>query len=138
MTHFITAMAILAFGAPAYAQSNPSLATQQVQLLGPQLVVFAGSSTNFDSLVTGLTTGAPVTLATVGADGSLQIVTFLPGTAVSATDAARILEQARQNLIARGIATPTGQQIAAALLGGTISTPSGTSLITGLLTGTAT
>jgi hypothetical protein len=135
MTHFIIALAILAFGAPAYAQSNPSLATQQVQLLGPQLVVFAGSSTNFDSLVTGLTTGAPVTLTTTAPDGTLQIVTFVPGTKLSPVDAARILETVRQNLIVRGIATPSGDQIAAALLGGTISTPSGISPIAGVLTG---
>jgi hypothetical protein len=134
MIRSITAASMLLLSASAYAQTQ-TLATQQVQLLGPQLVLFAGSSANFDSLVNGLTTGAPITLNTVAADGSLQVVTFVPGTRLTPTDAARILETVRQNLIARGIATPTGDQIAAALLGGTITTPSGTSPIAGLLTG---
>lgn len=135
MTRLMTALAILAFSASASPQGTQSLATQQAQLLGPQLVAFAGSSANFDSLVTGLTTGAPVTLTTAAPDGTLQIVTFVPGTKLSPVDAARVLESVRQNLISRGIASPTGDQIAAALLGGTISTPSGTSTIAGLLTG---
>ena len=134
MIRSITAAAMLVLSASAYAQTQ-TLSTQQVQLLGPQLVLFAGSPANFDSLVTGLTTGAPVTLNTIAADGSLQVVTFVPGTRLTPTDAARILETVRQNLIARGIATPTGDQIAAALLGGTVTTPSGTSPIAGLLTG---
>ena len=136
MIRSIIALAMLLLSASAYAQTQ-TLATQQVQLLGPQLVLFAGSTANFDSLVTGLTTGAPVTLNTLAADGSLQVVTFMPGTRVTPTDAARILETVRQNLIARGIATPGGDQIAAALLGGTITTPSGTSPIAGLLTGSS-
>ncbi len=135
MIRSIIALAMLA-SACAYAQTQ-TFATQQVQLLAPQLVLFAGSTANFDSLVTGLTTGAPVSLNTVAADGSLQAVTFVPGTRLAPTDAARILETVRQNLIARGIATPTGDQIAAALVGGTITSPSGTSPMTGLLTGSS-
>jgi hypothetical protein len=131
--------AALALGS-AHAQTAPTgfagaSATQQVQLLAPQLVPFAGSAGNFDSLVTGLTTGATVTLAAVAADGSLQIVTFTPGTALSVTDTARLLEAARQNLIVRGITAPTGPQLAASLLGGPVAGLSGTSAITGVLTG---
>ena len=129
------AFAALAFGPAAVAQSA-SGSSQQVQLLAPQLVPFAGSSGNFDSLVNGLTTGTPVTLATVAADGSLQIVTFTPPTALSPVEAARLLETARQNLIARGVAAPTGAQLAASLMGGTIPTLSGTSALIGVLTGT--
>jgi hypothetical protein len=117
------------------ATFSPS--TQQVQFVAPQLIPFAGSTGNFESLVTGLTTGAPLTLATVAADGSLQIVTFTPASAVSPADAARTLEAARQNLISRGVAAPTGAQIAASLMGGTITTASGTSALTGVLTGTS-
>jgi hypothetical protein len=135
MHKFTTALAALALSAAAFAQSN---ATQQVQLLAPQLVPFSGSSGNFGSLVTGLTTGAAVTLATVGTDGSLQIVTFTPGTVLSALDAARLLEAARQSLIVRGVVTPSGQQIAASLMGGTIATLSGNSAISGVLTGSTT
>jgi hypothetical protein len=117
------------------ATFSPS--TQEVQFVAPQLIPFAGSTGNFESLVSGLTTGAPVTLATVGADGSVQIVTFTPASAVPAGDAARLLETARQNLISRGVAAPTGAQIAASLMGGTITTASGTSALTGVLTGTS-
>jgi hypothetical protein len=138
MLRFLIAAAALALGVPALAQTTFSPTTQQVQLLAPQLIPFSGSTGNFESLVVGLTTAAPVTLATVGTDGALQIVTFTPGTVVSATDAARLLEAARQNLIARGIAAPTGQQIAAALMGGNVAAPAGTSAINGVLTGTAT
>jgi hypothetical protein len=134
----IAAAAALALSVAAFAQTTLSPAAQQVQLLAPQLVPFSGSIGNFESLVLGLTTGTPVTLATVGADGSLQIVTFTPGTAVSAADAARLLETARQNLIVRGIATPTGPQLAASLMGGTIAGLSGTSAIAGVLTGSTT
>src|SRR5262249_28855436 len=117
----LAAVAALALGPAALAQTTTSSAsTQQVQLLAPQLVPFAGSSGNFDSLVNGLTTGSPVTLATVAADGSLQIVPFTPPTALSLVDAARLLEPARQSLIARGVAARTGAQLAASLMGGTI------------------
>lgn len=149
---FLAAVAALALGPAAFAQTMPlspgttpsaspgiatfSQSTQQVQLLAPQLVPFAGSTGNFESLVTGLTTGTTVTLATVGADGSLQIVTFTPVTAVSPGDAARLLETARQNLISRGVAAPNGTQLAASLMGGTITTLSGSSTLTGVLTGT--
>jgi hypothetical protein len=148
----LSALAVLALGPAALAQTmtlspgapqgaSPGIATfsqstQQVQRVAPQLVPFAGSTGNFESLVTGLTTGTTVTLATVGADGSLQIVTFTPASAVSPGDAARLLETARQNLISRGIAAPTGTQLAAALMGGTVTTLSGTSGLTGVLTGT--
>ena len=138
MLKFLIVAAGLALGSAGFAQTPVSPATQQVQLLAPQLVVFSGSIGNLDSLVTGLTTGGPITLATVGLDGSLQIVTFVPGSAVSVTDAARLLESARQSLITRGIATPNAQQLAASLMGGTIATRSGFATLTGVLTGTTT
>jgi hypothetical protein len=132
-------LAALAFSAAAFSQTaTVSPVSQQVQLLAPQLVTFAGSTGNFDSLVNGLTQGTPVTLATVGADGLVQIVTFIPGTTLSALEAARQLETARQNLIVRGVAAPTAQQLATALVGGTLTTVSGSNTLTGVLTGSAT
>lgn len=119
---------------PGVTSFSPS--TQQVQFVAPQLIPFAGSTGNFESLVSGLTTGTTITLATVGADGSVQIVTFTPLSAVPPGDAARLLETARQNLISRGVAAPTGTQLAASLMGGTITTVSGPSTLTGVLTGT--
>ena len=143
MLKSITALVALAFTAAAAAQSTGpttttvSPASQQVQLLAPQLVAFTGSTGNFDSLVTGLAQGTPVTLTTVGADGLVQIVTFVPGTTQTPADIARNLESARQNLISRGVANPTAQQLAVALVGGTLTTVGGNNLLAGVLTGTA-
>jgi len=132
MLRHIAAIAALCFGAAVTAQTTSPAATQ-VQLLAPQLVAFSGSSANFESLVNGLTQNTPVTLTTVGADGLVQIVTFLPGTTLSAADTARLLETARQNLIVRGVATPTAQQLATALVGGSLQTSAGLGPINGLL-----
>jgi hypothetical protein len=136
----IAALAALALSAAAFAQVSITISStsQQVEALAPQLVPFAGSLANFDSLVNGLTAGAPVTLTTVNADGSVQIVTFTPGTTLSTLDAARALETARQNLIVRGVALPTAQQLAIALIGGRLVTVSGVTPLPGVLTGTTT
>jgi len=119
MLRLISLLAALSLSAAAFPQTPASPAVRQVQLLAPQLLAFAGSAANFQSLVNGLTQGTPVTLTATGADGSVQIVTFAPGTALSAADAARVLESARQSLISRGIAAPSAQQLAIALTAGT-------------------
>ena len=98
----------------------------EVRGLAPQLVVFAGSDANFRSLVTGLSQGTPVTLVTQTSDGFIQTVTFTPAGTLSAADIARTLEAARQQLIARGVATPTAEQIGTVLAGGPLPTPAGT------------
>lgn len=134
----VFALFALLAGAAVQAQTSTVPSAQQVQLLAPQLVSFSGSIANFESLVNGLTAGTPVTLTTIGADGTMQIVTFLPGQAMSVVDAARILETARQNLIARGIATPSAQQVAAALVGGTVSNGTTSATMPAILTGSAT
>ena len=84
---------------------------QQNQGLAPQLVVFAGSQQNFQSLVDGLAAGVPVTLVTQSADGSTQTTTFTPNGTLTAAQVAQTLEAARQQLISRGIAAPTAEQI---------------------------
>jgi hypothetical protein len=138
MLKSFSASVAMAFSALVFAQTTTtSPVSQQVQSLAPQLVAFSGSTANFDSLVTGLSQGVPVTLTTVGADGLVQIVTFMPSTTLGAADLARNLETARQNLISRGIATPTAQQLATALLGGTLATASTTAPLAGVLTGAA-
>jgi hypothetical protein len=104
-----------AFSSAVYPQAAT---VQQVQLLAPQLVAFAGSSANLAALVNGLAQGIPVTLVTPTSDGQVQIATFTPPALGSAVEIARALEAARQSLISRGIATPTAQQIGAALMGG--------------------
>jgi len=114
----------------ASAQTNP----ERLQALSPQLVVFAGSDANLQALSNGLALAQPVTLVTQDASGLLQIVTFTPPNALASADVARALEQARTNLIARGIAQPTAQQVGVALMGGTILTSSGQVNLAGVLT----
>ena len=135
MRALLSLLAALSLSGAALAQSLVNPNVQQVQLLAPQLVAFAGSDANFQSLVSGLTQGTPVTLTTLGTDGTLQIVTFAPNILLSAADTARLLETARQSLISRGIAAPTGQQLATSLLGGSLTTSLGTTPVTGLLSG---
>ena len=137
MPRIVSLLAALSFSAAAFAQVPTTSPAQQVQQLAPQLLAFSRSAANFESLVNGLTQGTPVTLTAVGADGQMQIVTFAPGTTLSPLDAARTLESARQSLIARGIALPTPQQLAVALMGGALPTASGTTQVTGLLGATA-
>lgn len=120
--------------APALAQSAAaSTASLQVLRLAPQLVAFAGSEANFQSLVNGLAGGFPVTLVTPTADGFTQTVTFTSQGTLSAAQVAQTLEAARQQLISRGIANPTAQQIGVTLAGGTLPTAAGNVQVTGLV-----
>jgi hypothetical protein len=128
--------AAAAFACSLAAWAQTAITPQQVQLLAPHLVSFAGSSGNFAALVNGLSQGLPVTLLTPTADGQFQIVTFTPPPTASAAEIARALESARTSLIARGIAAPTAQQIAVALVGGGLPTPAGLVQVAGTLTGT--
>jgi hypothetical protein len=115
---------------------TPSDVVSQVIGLAPQLVVFAGSDANFRALVTGLNEGTPVTLVTVTPDGLTQTVTFTPTGTMSATDIARTLENARQQLISRGVAAPSALQIGTTLVGGTLTTAAGSVQVDPLLTQT--
>jgi hypothetical protein len=126
------ALVLASLSLPVGAQTT---AFQQLQGTSPQFSTFAGSDANLQSLVSGLGAGQAVTLVTQNADGSLQIVTFTPPSGLGA-GVSRALEQARTNLIARGIAQPTGQQIAVALMGGTLATSAGAVQIPGVLTNT--
>jgi hypothetical protein len=106
---------------------------QEVLIIAPQLQAFAGSPANFESLATGLRTASEVTLTTLAGDGTQDIVHFTPAQSLSAADTARVLEAARQRLIASGIAAPGAREIGVALMGGTLATPSGTAKLEGLL-----
>ncbi len=122
MRPVLAALLAVSLVAGVRAQTITLPEAQQVQLLAPQLVPFSGSTGNFESLVSGLTAGTSITLTTLGTDGVMQIVTFLAGSTMSAADAARALETARQSLISQGIATPNAQQLAQALLGNSAAT----------------
>jgi hypothetical protein len=134
MLRAVLAGIAFSFSSLLYSQT---VTPQQVQLLAPQLLAFAGSSANFAALVSGMAQGIPVTLLTPGIDGQLQVATFTPPVTASAADIARNLEAARSSLIARGIAAPTAQQVAVALMGGALPTPLGAVQVPGVLTGSA-
>jgi len=105
----------------------------EVQRLAPQLVGFAGSDLNFANLVNGLAFGVPVTLTTPLATGGTQVFTFSPIGALTSVQIAQVLERARQLLIARGVATPTAQQLGTTLTGGALATAAGTTPVNALV-----
>jgi hypothetical protein len=108
-------------------------ASLQVSRLAPQLILFAGGQSNFDSLVNGLALGTPVELSTTLPNGQVQITTFTPQATLTPLQIAQALETARQSLISRGIATPNGQQLAISLFGGALPTQTGNVQVTGVL-----
>ncbi len=117
------------------AQFTPP--AQHVLLIAPQLLPFAGSDANFQSLAAGLTSGASITLTTTAADGSREIATFTPAQPLSPADAARVLEVARQRLIAVGLGHPSAAEISVALMGGKLIAPSGSVTMPSLVAGAA-
>jgi len=104
-----------------------------VQRLAPQLVSFAGSEANFQSLVSGLASGTQVQLFTVLPNGFIQNVSFTPTAALTPTQVAQILETARQQLIGLGIGAPTAEQLGFALMGGVVPTALGGTQVPGAL-----
>jgi hypothetical protein len=105
----------------------------EVQRLAPQLVGFAGSDLNFANLVNGLAFGVPVTLTTPLGTGGTQIFTFTPTGTLTSVQIAQVLEQARQALIARGVAAPSAQQVGTILTGGALATAAGTTPVNALV-----
>ena len=137
---FSLALSASAFGQTVNVQMLPSATPLsfplEVQRLAPQLVAFAGGDANFQNLVNGLASGTPVTLTTVSPTGSTQVVNFTPTGTMTVPQIAQTLENVRQSLIARGIATPNAQQLATALAGGPLLTPSGPTQVGGAITTT--
>lgn len=127
----VAALAIACHGALAQTATVPPAVT--VQNLAPQLVTFAGSQANFLSLVNGLTGASAVQLLTVLPTGFIQSVSFTPIAALSPTQAAQVLEAARQQLIGLGIGAPTAEQIAFTLMGGVVPTALGGAQVPGVL-----
>ena len=126
----VAALAIACHGASAQVVVPP---TVTVTRIAPQLVAFAGSPSNFQNLVNGLTQGTPVQLVTLLPDGFTQIVTFTPAAPMPPTQVAQVLETVRQQLIGLGIGSPTAEQIATALMGGVVPTALGGSQVPGVL-----
>ena len=127
----VAALAIACHAASAQTQSVPPTLT--VQRLAPQLVAFAGSEANFQSLVNGLAAGTQVQLFSVLPTGFTQSVSFTPTGALPPTQIAQILEAARQQLIGLGIGNPTAEQIGFTLMGGLVPTALGGTQVAGFL-----
>jgi hypothetical protein len=94
---------------------------------------WAQADINLQSLFAGLTQGTEVTLVTPLANGMAEVTSFTPPGRFSAADAAGALERARQQLAALGVAQPSGQQLAVALVGGTVDIPAGRTQLGGVL-----
>jgi len=105
----------------------------EVQRLAPQLVDFAGGEANFANLVNGLASGTAVSLTTPLSTGGAQLVSFTPASKLTPLQIAQTLEGVRQSLISRGIAKPTAQQLATALVGGALPTALGTTQVSGVV-----
>ena len=130
----LLAAALIAAVCPAALAQDPAVPPAvSVQRLAPQLVSFAGSEANFQSLVNGLANGTQVQLFTVLPNGFLQNVTFTPSAALSALQVAQILETTRQQLIGLGIGAPTAEQLGFALMGGVVPTALGGTQVPGAL-----
>ena len=112
-------VAALLIGCQSVSAQTSVPPTVTVQQLAPQLVPFAGSQANFQSLVTGLAQGTQVQLFSVLPDGSTQVVSFTPAP-VPVAQIPSLLESTRQQLIGLGSATPSAQQLALALTGGAV------------------
>lgn len=125
------ALATACHAALAQAQTVP--AAVDVQRLAPQLVSFAGSEANFQSLVNGLASGTQVQLFTVLPNGFVQNVTFTPTAALTPVQVAQVLETVRQQLIGLGIGAPTAEQLGFALMGGVVPTALGGTQVPGAL-----
>ena len=117
--------------ANAVAQYSP--AASEVLALAPQLEGFAGSKANFERLAAGLRAGRQVSLVSITPDGMREIVSFTASKPLSAEESARVLESARYHLLDRGLAAPSGWDIALVLMGHMDITPSGPVQQPGLL-----
>jgi hypothetical protein len=129
----LLAAALAAACHAALAQESTVSPAVSVQRLAPQLVPFAGSEANFQSLANGLATGTPVQLLTVLPNGFIQNVSFTPSAALTPSQVAQVLETARQQLIGLGIGAPTAEQLGFALMGGTVPTALGGTQVSGAL-----
>jgi hypothetical protein len=71
---------------------------------------------NLHNLLTALTQGTEVTLLTPATNGMVQVTSFVPSQRFSGAEAAALVEGAQRWLGERGVARPTGEQLASALI----------------------
>ena len=122
----VSLAASLAFAAHAMAAT---VAPTDASRLSSQYSDWAGGKTNIDALITGMRSGAPVTIVTSGRDRSVSIAGFTPNAPMSNSAVSSALANAQRSLSRLGIAHPNAEQIQAALIGGEILLPSGSSAV---------
>jgi hypothetical protein len=115
------------------AAAQYSLPARQVLALAPELEAFAGSRANLESLASGLRAGTEVRLVSLTPDGMREIVMFTAAEALPELETVQVLENARYNLLDRGIVAPSGWDIALVLMGSLDIRPEGPVHRTGLL-----
>jgi hypothetical protein len=117
-----------AFGA-AQAQESGSADSRYAARIDGRFSAFAGSSTNLQSLATGLRHSETIKLT-----GSGETTTIVPPTKpMGYGNITRSLDLASRQLAALGITDPTPSEIAAALNGGTVHTATGDVTLEGVL-----
>jgi len=109
------------------APNTATGATRTENKIAAEFSAFAGSQDNAQSLVTGLRHGGEVTLVTPTSSGqAVTSTTFTVPTRPMGFGNTRIsLALAQEQLIRAGITRPTGDQLSAALVGGTVTSGSG-------------
>ena len=119
---FISALLVAAaFALPGVASAQLS----SVSVSTPKAVSSTPKAANNSRLVV---------ITTPLASGHLQSVSFVPPAGpMTEMQAARWIDLARDDLLARGIDKPTALQIAVVLLGGQLTTPEGEVRVPGLL-----
>ena len=150
-----TAVALLFAGGAIAQDDSKTLGTQSTQMdslatsqgsvkveskISSDFNMFAGSTANSSSLVSGLRNGSPITLASTDAKGVITETTFAPPTGKMGYGNVFIsLGLAQQQLTNLGITQPTAEQIRASLIGGDVTVigangQSTTTTMTGVLT----
>ena len=71
---------------------------------------------NQQNLLDALTQGTEATLLTPATNGMVQVTSFVPPQRLSGAEATSLVERARRKLADVGIARPTGEHLAAALV----------------------
>jgi len=126
--HLLALTLAAAFGA-AQAQEPASADARYAARLDSRYAVFAGSSSNLQSLAAGLRHGESIKLT-----GSGETATIVPPTKpMGYGNVTRSLDLASRQLAALGITEPSPKEIGAALNGGTVSTATGDVTLKGVL-----
>ena len=102
-------------------------------LLAWRGVLAQGADAAMQNLLAGLTRGTEVRLYTPLANGLIQVTRFTPAMALPRQEAEAAVTIAREQLRMLDIPSPTGDQLARALVGGTIELRDGPQTLTGVL-----